>query len=173
MLVATVPATLLGNSVQDWSLKVLTIRRGFNLSVLLGGLLRHLGLVVGHGCSVVLGLVALSFLGCGPDGAQGPTTVISSTHSGTTVSLAWAPVNDSSVIGYYIHYGKRSANQPGSCAYDQEQFVSSSQGTVADLDPGWTYYFAVSAYNGLESSCSNEVSARTWSLRGVDASIPQ
>ncbi|WP_413936771.1 fibronectin type III domain-containing protein [Nitrospira sp. BLG_1] len=81
------------------------------------------------------------------------------------VSLAWDPVNDSSVIGYYIHYGKQSPNRLGSCAYDQEQFVSSQQsshqGTVADLDRGLTYYFAVSAYNGLESHCSNEVFIRT------------
>ena len=161
MLFATVPATLRRNSVQDWSLKVLTIRSCFNLSVLLRGLLRDLGLVTGHGCSVVLGLIALSLTSCGPDGAQGPTSSTSSPPTGATVRLAWDPVNDSSVIGYYIHYGKDSPNRPGSCAYDQEQFVSSNQGTVTDLDRGLTYYFAVSAYNGLESTCSNEVFTRT------------
>ena len=29
------------------------------------------------------------------------------------------------------------------------------------LEPNTRYYFAVSAYNGLESACSNEVSAMT------------
>jgi len=32
---------------------------------------------------------------------------------------------------------------------------------VEDLDPNTTYYFAVSAYNGQESACSNEVSTVT------------
>jgi Fibronectin type III domain len=136
--------------VRDWSCKVLLQR-----------LLRDLGLVIARGCSVVLGLMALSLLGCGADGAQGPTSSTTSPPTGATVSLAWDPVNDSSVIGYYIHYGKDSPNSPGSCAYDQEEFVSSNQGTVTDLDRGLTYYFAVSAYNGLESTCSNEVFTST------------
>jgi hypothetical protein len=77
------------------------------------------------------------------------------------VSLAWNPVNDPSVVGYYIHYGKESPNQPGSCVYDQATFVLPPEGSVAGLEIGVTYYFAVSAYNGLESDCSNEVQAQT------------
>jgi hypothetical protein len=115
--------------------------------ILLLGLLRNPRLVLGWGCSIVLVLTFLSLGGCGADGG--------------TVSLTWDPVNDLSVIGYYIHYGKHSANQPGSCAYDEIQFVSSPQGTVTSLDPGSIYYFAVSAYNGVEGNCSNEVSAHT------------
>ena len=88
-------------------------------------------------------------MGCGADPER------------ATVSLVWDPVNDSSVIGYFIHYGKQSSDQPGSCAYDELQFVSSPQGTVTGLDLGSTYYFAVSAYNGVEGACSNEVSAHT------------
>lgn len=147
--------------VEDWSLKVLTIRSCFNLSVLLRRLLRDLALVTSRGRSVALGLIALSLIGCGADGAQGPTSPTSSPPTGATVNLAWDPVHDPSVIGYYVHYGKQSPNQPGSCIYDQELFVSSNQATVADLDRGLTYYFAVSAYNGLESTCSNEVFTRT------------
>jgi hypothetical protein len=137
------------------------------LVFLLQGLLRNPGLVIGRGCTMVLGLIFLSLAGCGADGEQGPTSSTNSTPAGATVSLIWDPVNDSSVIGYYIHYGKQSANQPGSCAYDQEQFVSSNQGTVTDLDPGWSYYFAVSSYNGVEGDCSNEVFAYTCSPTGL------
>lgn len=123
------------------------------------------GLVIRRSFWMGLSLILLLLLGCGSDGKQGSTISSGSTPTGAMVSLAWDPVNDSSVIGYYIHYGKQSPNRLGSCAYDQEQFVSSQQsshqGTVADLDRGLTYYFAVSAYNGLESHCSNEVFIRT------------
>ncbi|MBX3300774.1 MAG: fibronectin type III domain-containing protein [Nitrospira sp.] len=116
-------------------------------------LLHHLlgdpELRIGRGCSVVLGLLFLSFTACGADPER------------ATVSLIWDPVNDSSVVGYYIHYGKQSADQPGSCAYDEMQFASSPKGTVTGLDPGSIYYFAVSAYNGVEGNCSNEVFAHT------------
>lgn len=82
-------------------------------------------------------------------------------HAGVAVTLTWDPVKDSSVVGYSIHYGKRSPKQPGSCAYEQELFVITSHGAVPHLEPGLTYYFAVSSYNGLESSCSNEVFTNT------------
>ena len=39
--------------------------------------------------------------------------------------------------------------------------VDSPSATITDLDPNTLYYFAVSAYNGLESACSNEVSTLT------------
>lgn len=104
---------------------------------------------ISRGRSIILGLFLLSLTGCGADPER------------ATVGLIWDPVNDSSVIGYYIHYGKQSAGQTGSCAYEHELFVASSYGTVTDLELGLTYYFAVSAYNGLESSCSNEVFTNT------------
>jgi len=119
--------------------------------------MRNPGLVIDRGCSIALSLVLLLLTGCGVDGGQKAEVATSSASAGGTVSLIWHPVNDSSVIGYYIHYGTRSPNQRGSCAYEQEQFVSSNQGTVTNLDWGLIYYFAVSAYNGLESLCSNEV----------------
>jgi Fibronectin type III domain len=124
-------------------------------------LLQNPGFVIGRGCSIVLGLIFLSLIGCGADEGAGPTVSRNPTPTGTTVSLIWDPVNDSTIIGYYIHYGTQSLNQRGSCAYDQDIFVSSPHGTVTDLEPGLTYYFAVSAYNGLESSCSNEVFTNT------------
>lgn len=140
---------------------ILTIKMVPKLVVLLYRLLWNSWLVSGRGWSIVLSLIFLSLVGCGANGEQGPTISTNPTPSGATASLVWDPVNDSRVIGYYIHYGKHSPNRLGSCAYDQEKFVSSTQGTVTDLDPGLTYYFAVSAYNGVEGSCSNEVFTRT------------
>ncbi|MBS0150554.1 MAG: fibronectin type III domain-containing protein [Nitrospira sp.] len=140
---------------------MLVIRGFVNLGVLLRSLLHDLGFVNGHGWSVAVSLIALSLASCGSDGAPEPMISTGSSSSDATVRLAWNPVNDSSIMGYYIHYGKRSPNRSGSCVYDQEQFVVSNQGTVTNLDWGWTYYFAVSAYNGLESECSNEVFTHT------------
>jgi len=117
--------------------------------------------------SIVIGIFIVSLIGCGIGDehgimtGQGPTISTTATATGTTASLAWDPVNDPSILGYYIHYGKHSPNQFGSCLYDHVQFVSTPQGTVINLDFGSMYYFAVSAYNGLEGNCSNEVSTST------------
>lgn len=131
-------------------------------------------LLIGRNYLIVMGLLFLSLMACGTDDEQGPTADRTSSAACArvafiwdpapgcvSVSLIWDPVDDSTVIGYYIHYGKQSSDQPGSCAYDQLQFVSSPQGTVTGIDPGSIYYFAVSAYNGVEGACSNEVSAHT------------
>lgn len=75
-----------------------------------------------------------------------------------TVSLAWNPVADPSVRGYFVYYGTSSPNSFGSCAYQAKHFTSTSSITVRGLTPGMQYYFAVSAFNGLESTCSAEVS---------------
>jgi len=88
----------------------------------------------------------------GGAGASNPTV---------SVSLAWNPVPDSSVHGYFVYYGKQSAGQAGSCNYTNSAFVGSSSATITGLEPDTLYYFAVSAYNGLHSDCSNEVSTIT------------
>ena len=80
---------------------------------------------------------------------------------GATASLAWSPVQDPSVIAYFVHYGRQSPGAPGSCTYESSMYVASPSATVANLDPNTVYYFTVSAYNGLESACSNEVSTVT------------
>jgi hypothetical protein len=81
-----------------------------------------------------------------------------------SVSLIWEPVTESSLVGYYVHYGLQSANSAGSCAYTQSIYypleslnASSPAVTVSGLVSGTPYFFAVSAYNGLQSECSNEV----------------
>lgn len=81
--------------------------------------------------------------------------------AGATASLAWSPVPDPSVMAYFVHYGRRSPGQPGSCAYEQSQYVGSPSATITGLEPNTLYYFTVSAYNGLESACSSEVSTVT------------
>lgn len=126
------------------------------------------GVAVSQGCSIVLSLMFLGLPACGSEDEQRLTTSTSPTPAGSTVSLVWDPVNESNIVGYYIHYGKQSPNRRGSCEYDRAKLVSSQQGivtegTVTGLDPGSTYYFAVNAYNGngAMGDCSNEVQAQT------------
>ena len=94
----------------------------------------------------------------------GPAPRIStgSTPNGATANLDWDPIEppaeEPPIVGYYVHYGKQSSDEPGSCSYKDVTFVTTSNVTVTDLDRGSRYYFAVSAYNGVEeSSCSEEV----------------
>lgn len=85
----------------------------------------------------------------------------STPSAGATASLAWHPVQDPSVYAYFVHYGRQSPGQSGSCAYESSMYVASPSATVTDLDPNTRYYFTVSAYNDLESACSSEVSTVT------------
>ena len=111
-------------------------------------------------------LTMMSFLtGCGGGGGgetgSQPTVTVAPASAGATASLAWSPVPDPSVSSYFVHYGRQSPNQSGSCTYESSMSVASPSATVTNLDPNTVYYFTVSAYNGLESSCSNEVSTVT------------
>jgi len=109
--------------------------------------------------------------GCGGGGETGGNPAVtvapgntgggSAPPVGATASLEWNAVQDPSVTAYFVHYGRQSPNQFGSCEYERSVYVTSPSATVEDLDPNTTYYFAVSAYNGLESACSNEVSTVT------------
>ncbi len=130
--------------------------------------------------SIALGLmvICLPFLsGCGSggNGANDPITTgnqntpssgggaggTSAPSGSATASLAWNPVADPSVYGYYVHYGQQSPSSSGSCAYQQIAYSSSPSATITGLAPNTTYYFAVSATNGSHSACSNEVSLQT------------
>lgn len=99
--------------------------------------------------------------GCGGGSEQTPAVSSSTGQAGAVATLAWNPIPDPSIYGYYIHYGRNSSGLPGSCSYEDQQFVSSPNATITNLDPDTRYYFAVSAYNGLESACSEEVSTVT------------
>jgi len=113
--------------------------------------------------AIVAGLLltTMSFLtGCGSGGETSNDTVAPGSV-GVTASLDWNPVPDPSVSAYFVHYGRHSPHHPGSCAYEHSVSVASPSATLTNLDPDTRYYFAVSAYNGLESACSNEVSTVT------------
>ncbi len=99
--------------------------------------------------------------GCGGGGEGAPAVSTSPNSALPTASLAWNPIQDSSIVGYYVHYGRQSPGQSGSCSYESAQFVESPNATLSDLQPNTRYYFTVSAYNGLESTCSSEVSTVT------------
>ena len=114
--------------------------------------------------AIVAGLLLtmMPFLtGCGGGGETGSEADHAAPRVGATASLAWSPVQDPSVYAYFVHYGRQSPGQPGSCAYESSMYVDSPSATVTNLDPDTLYYFTVSAYNGLESACSNEVSTVT------------
>ena len=107
--------------------------------------------------------------GCGGGTGSDPSVTVtpgsggggSTPPVGATASLAWSPVPDSSVIAYFVHYGRVSPGTPGSCTYESSMYVASPSATVTNLEPNTLYYFTVSAYNGLESACSSEVSTVT------------
>lgn len=111
--------------------------------------------------SVILGLVLVSLTGCGGGSEGGPAVSTSATPTGATASLAWDPVQDPTVYAYNVHFGRQSTGQPGSCNYEDSVSVSSPSATITGLDPNTRYYFSVSAYNGLNGPCSNEVSTVT------------
>ena len=109
--------------------------------------------------------------GCGGGGqtSSDPSVTVSPGSGGAgstppvlaTASLAWSPAQDPSVSGYFVHYGRQSPGQPGSCAYESSMHSASPTATITNLAPDTRYYFAVSAYNGQESACSTEVSTVT------------
>ena len=105
-------------------------------------------------------LTTMSFMtGCG--GGDETSNAVAPANAGATASLEWNPVPDPSVTAYFVHYGRHSPHHSGSCAYEHSISVDSPSVTVTHLDPNTRYYFAVSAYNGVESACSNEVSTVT------------
>ena len=110
---------------------------------------------------VITTLSMLTGCGSGGDGSNGGNDPGSDAVGGASVSLAWDPVPDPSIIGYFVHYGLHSPNSSGSCKYAHSKFTSSPSITVTGLAPNKRYYFSVSAYNGLESACSSEVSTVT------------
>jgi Fibronectin type III domain len=115
--------------------------------------------------AIITGLLSIMpvLTGCGDGGETGsnPRVTMAPGVAGATVSLKWDPVLGSSVSAYFVYYGKQSPNQSGSCVYERSISVDSPSATVTNLDPTTLYYFAVSAYNGRESPCSEEVSTVT------------
>jgi len=113
--------------------------------------------------SIGVGLLLLCLqllTACGPSEEE----ALIGPEGNQTVSLAWNGVPDPSVTGYFVYYGRQSPNSFGSCAYSGRIFTNSTAATVTGLASDATYFFAVSAYNGLESACSAEVSTVTQSV---------
>ena len=72
-----------------------------------------------------------------------------------TVSINWDASQDPQVVGYNLYRG------PISDLYDSKTDEGTNgSATIPNLQPGATYYFAVTAYDGTgrESAYSNEVS---------------
>ena len=120
--------------------------------------------------TIVAGLLLtmMPFLtGCGGGGGE-TGSAPSAEPARATASLAWSPVPDPSITAYFVHYGRHSPGQPGSCTYESSKHVApptdmatAASAKVTDLEPNTVYYFTVSAYNGVESACSEEVSTVT------------
>ncbi len=113
-------------------------------------MVRVLALVIG-------GLCLAAVTGCG--GGEGDP--LYAAPVGAAVSLAWEPVQDPTVYGYHLHYGRQSSSPDGSCNYENSVYVTSPSATITGLEPDTLYYFSVSAFNGLNGPCSNEVSTIT------------
>lgn len=75
--------------------------------------------------------------------------------SASTVALEWDPSPDTAVVGYKVHYQTgQTVTASGGTPLDVQHVIST---TIADLDPGSDYSFAVTAYtaDGAESAFSN------------------
>lgn len=126
----------------------------------------------GSACRIALTVLLLSLSGCG-SGEQGDPMILTPTTAsptGVTVSLQWEAIDPDpgqpNIRRYTVYYGRQSSRQSGSCFYEDSIRVSRGSGptvsaTVRGLEPETRYYFAVSAYNGLESPCSEEISGIT------------
>jgi len=103
------------------------------------------------------------------EGEEDLTIAVSSTQTGATARLTWDASNDPDVQGYFIHYGKRSPAEYGSCSYEESQRVGAPPATITGLEPNTPYFFAISAFGESESEsdspCSNEVLVVTPSVQ--------
>ncbi len=106
-------------------------------------------------------LVALTLSACGGGNAASDEASAPPPDSGGagTATLQWSSPGDPRVAGYRVYYGTSSR------AYDQAkgEGLNAGGGTrldITNLQPGQTYYFAVTAYDASqnESDYSAEVS---------------
>ncbi|WP_224957099.1 Ig-like domain-containing protein [Geomonas subterranea] len=93
--------------------------------------------------------------------------IVPSAAFSSTVTLQWDPSSDPDLAGYRVYYQANSSAIPfvGSGAAEGSAPVDVSASTTASisgLDPGISYYFAVTAYNtsGAESVYSNLVQVK-------------
>ena len=116
--------------------------------------------------AILAGLLTMMPLSAGCGGGDTESTPPAAASVGSAVSFAWDPVEDHSVHAYFVHYGRQSPAQKGSCSYESTLYTESPSATVTNLDPGTRYFFAVSAFNDILGTCSDEVSIVTPSSPG-------
>lgn len=116
--------------------------------------------------SFIIFTLMISLSGCGGGDGAAEGSFIAEENAlpvGAAVSLAWEPVQDPSVYAYFVRYGPETSGGSGSCSYPYSTYVGSPSATITGLNYDTHYFFAVSAFNGSESGCSNEVSTSTTS----------
>src|SRR5437879_4544234 len=88
-------------------------------------------------------LVVLSFAFCSTASTIGPSTI----------TLAWDPSSDPSVVGYNLYYGTATRSYANEIAAGTQTSLS-----ISNLVPGTTHYFAATTFTagGLESDYSAE-----------------
>jgi class 3 adenylate cyclase len=102
-----------------------------------------------HGSRIRERITALTSILCG---ILATLTSVSSLSAGT-VTLAWDPSPDASVVAYKVYYGPTSRSYTNSI-----QVGNVTNASIAGLIAGATYYFGATALDssGLESDFSNE-----------------
>ncbi len=95
------------------------------------------------------------------------------------MSLQWDPSTDPDLAGYRVYYQANSSALPfvGSGAVEGAaplDVYSQTSASISGLDPGTSYYFAVTAYNssGVESAYSNVVQVKEMAAPVVDIVTP-
>jgi uncharacterized protein involved in tellurium resistance len=95
------------------------------------------------------------------------------TSFASTVALQWDPNTESDLAGYKVYYQADSATIPfqGTAPVD---VLNQTTATIDGLDPNYSYYFAVTAYNtsGAESSYSNIVAVPEMASPTISLSYP-
>ena len=137
----------------------------FFRSIICSAIIVCLPLLTACGSSDGASLAELFRNGHGP----GPSEDDPNSSSTGAAQLDWAPVADPNVVGYFVYYGTQPSNASGSCAYADRLYFpldslanTEAPSVIIDgLALETTFYFAVTAYNGDESVCSNEVSKMT------------
>ncbi|MEA3469253.1 MAG: fibronectin type III domain-containing protein [Thermodesulfobacteriota bacterium] len=74
-------------------------------------------------------------------------------------SFSWLPNSESDIDSYRLYYGEDSREYSNFIAVEPNVISGRINGSVAGLDEGQTYYFAVTAYTtgGYESNYSEEI----------------